>query len=41
MGLEVYRIVTNATHLIQPLDKGIFGPSKSTVFGIHVSIQVF
>ena len=28
-GIEVYRIVPNATHLMQPLDKGVFGPLKS------------
>ena len=28
-GIELYRIVPNATHLMQPLDKGVFGPLKS------------
>lgn len=28
-GIELYRIVPNATHLMQPLDKGVFGPHKS------------
>ncbi|WAQ99701.1 JERKL-like protein, partial [Mya arenaria] len=27
-GIEIYRIVPNATHLMQPLDKGVFGPLK-------------
>lgn len=27
-GIEMYRIVPNATHLMQPLDKGVFGPLK-------------
>ena len=26
--IELYRIVPNATHLMQPLDKGVFGPLK-------------
>ena len=26
--IEMYRIVPNATHLMQPLDKGVFGPLK-------------
>lgn len=26
--IELYRLVTNATHLMQPLDKGVFGPQK-------------
>lgn len=25
-GIELYRLVPNATHLRQPLDKGVFGP---------------
>ncbi|XP_060076693.1 uncharacterized protein LOC132556326 [Ylistrum balloti] len=28
-GIELYRIVPNATHLMQPLDKGVFDPLKS------------
>lgn len=28
-GIELYRIVANATHLMQPLDKGVFGPLKT------------
>ena len=28
-GIEMYRIVPNATHLMQPLDKGVFGPLKT------------
>lgn len=28
-GIELYRILPNATHLMQPLDKGVFGPLKS------------
>jgi hypothetical protein len=28
-GIEIYRIVPNATHLMQPLDKGVFGPLKT------------
>jgi hypothetical protein len=27
-GIELYRLVPNATHLMQPLDKGVFGPFK-------------
>jgi hypothetical protein len=27
-GIELYRIVVNATHLMQPLDVGVFGPLK-------------
>jgi hypothetical protein len=27
-GIEIYRLVPNATHLMQPLDKGVFGPLK-------------
>ena len=27
-GIELYRLVPNATHLMQPLDKGVFGPLK-------------
>ena len=27
-GIELYRIVPNATHLMQPLDVGVFGPLK-------------
>ena len=27
--IELYRIVPNATHLIQPLDKGVFGPLRT------------
>lgn len=27
-SIELYRIVPNATHLMQPLDKGVFGPLK-------------
>ena len=26
--IELYRIIPNATHLMQPLDKGVFGPLK-------------
>lgn len=26
--IEIYRLVPNATHLLQPLDKGVFGPFK-------------
>ena len=28
-GIELYRLVPNATHLVQPLDKGVFGPLKT------------
>jgi hypothetical protein len=28
-GIEHYRIVPNATHLMQLLDKGVFGPLKT------------
>ena len=28
-GIEMYRIIPNATHLMQPLDKGVFGPLKT------------
>lgn len=28
-GIELYRLVANATHLMQPLDKGVFGPLKT------------
>ncbi|XP_052233020.1 uncharacterized protein LOC127845885 [Dreissena polymorpha] len=28
-GIELYMIVPNATHLMQPMDKGVFGPLKS------------
>ena len=28
-GIELYRLVPNATHLMQPLDKGVFGPLKA------------
>ena len=28
-GIELYKIVPNATHLMQPLDKGVFGPLNS------------
>lgn len=27
-SIELYRIVPNATHLMQPLDKGVFGPLR-------------
>ena len=27
-GILLYRIIPNATHLMQPLDKGVFGPLK-------------
>lgn len=27
-GIELYRLVPNATHLMQPLDVGVFGPLK-------------
>lgn len=27
-GIELYRLYPNATHLMQPLDKGVFGPLK-------------
>lgn len=27
-GIELYRLVPNATHIMQPLDKGVFGPLK-------------
>lgn len=27
-GIELYRLVANATHLMQPLDVGVFGPLK-------------
>lgn len=27
-GIEFYRLVPNATHLMQPLVKGVFGPLK-------------
>lgn len=27
-GIELYRNVPNATHLMQPLDKSVFGPLK-------------
>ena len=29
LGIELYRLTPNATQLIQPLDKGVFGPLKS------------
>ena len=28
-GIELYRLVPNATHLMQPLDKGVFGALKT------------
>ena len=28
-GIEIYRLVPNATHLLQPLDRGVFGPLKT------------
>ena len=28
LQLEIYRLIPNATHLVQPLDKGVFGPLK-------------
>ena len=28
-GIELYRLVPNATHLMQPLDKGVFGTLKT------------
>ncbi|XP_052818209.1 uncharacterized protein LOC128244234 [Mya arenaria] len=33
-GIELYRIVPNATHLMQPLDKGVFGPMKTKWHGV-------
>ncbi|XP_041361896.1 uncharacterized protein LOC121377863 [Gigantopelta aegis] len=27
-GIEIYRLLPNATHLMQPLDRGVFGPLK-------------
>ena len=29
LGIEIYRLVPNATHLMQPLDRGVFGPMKA------------
>ncbi|XP_053408066.1 LOW QUALITY PROTEIN: uncharacterized protein LOC128559734 [Mercenaria mercenaria] len=28
-GIEIYRLVKNATHIMQPLDVGVYGPLKS------------
>lgn len=28
LQIEMYRLVPSATHLFQPLDKGVFGPLK-------------
>jgi len=28
-GIEIYRFIPNATHIMQPLDKGVFGPLKN------------
>jgi len=28
-GIALYRLLPNATHIMQPLDKGVFGPLKS------------
>jgi hypothetical protein len=28
LQIEIYRLIPNATHLVQPLDKGVFGPLK-------------
>lgn len=28
-GIELYRFIPNATHIMQPLDKGVFGPLKN------------
>lgn len=27
-GIELYRLIPNATHIMQPMDKGVFGPLK-------------
>jgi hypothetical protein len=29
-GIEIYRLVRNATHIMQPLDVGVYGPLKSS-----------
>jgi hypothetical protein len=33
-GIELYRIVPNATHLMQPLDKGVFWSMKTKWLGV-------
>jgi hypothetical protein len=33
-GIELYRIVPNATHLMQPMDKGVFGPLKREWYSV-------
>jgi hypothetical protein len=33
-GIDLYRIVPNAIHLMQPLDKGVFGPMKTKWHGV-------
>ncbi|XP_062605485.1 uncharacterized protein LOC134267284 [Saccostrea cucullata] len=30
LGIEIYRLVRNATHLMQPLDVGVYGPLKKS-----------
>lgn len=30
LGIEIYRLVRNATHLMQPLDVGVYGPMKKS-----------
>ncbi|XP_060604840.1 uncharacterized protein LOC132757544 isoform X2 [Ruditapes philippinarum] len=33
-GILLYRIIPNATHLMQPLDKGVFGPLKQSWYKV-------
>jgi hypothetical protein len=33
-GIELYRLVPNATHFLQPLDNGVFGPLKKSWYQI-------
>lgn len=33
-GIELYRLVPNATHFLQPLDNGVFGPLKKAWYQI-------
>ena len=33
-GIEMYRLVPNATHIIHPLDKGVVGPLKKRWFEV-------
>ena len=34
LGIEMYRLVRNATHLMQPLDVGFYGPLKKAGISI-------